>query len=168
MNRKFKIIFMSAVILAGVSILSGLKIFGIMPNYVFTALLAVTVIEPDTESVVTAACSGLALDLLSGCMIGMNALLCMYFMILCVLFVNMLYIKKLRIVVPMCFVMSFLYELLFGIFSTMLRGAGFAPLLTAVKVLPAAAFNTLIFLPMYIVLSRLRFEKKIKGIKYEK
>ncbi len=168
MSRRFKALFLAGVILADISVMTHFNIFGIVPNYMFIAILAVTVISPGAESTVISALAGLSVDLLSGCMTGLNTLLCMYFTIVCALFVNLLYIKKLKVILPMCFILSVLYEFLFGLFSTLLRGGGFYAGLLLTKVIPTAAVNTVIFLPVYLILSRLKYEKKVKGIKYEK
>lgn len=158
---------MAAVILLEVSILSRFRIFSSIPNYMFVFLLAITCISPEKESIIMAGACGLAMDILSGSIFGLNTLLCIYLTVICALFVNTLYIKKMKVIVPMVFVLLFLYELLFGTMCFLMRQAQFSPKMILSPVLPTAILGTVLFVLVYILLNRVHFEKKVRGIKYE-
>lgn len=167
MNRTFKILLMAAVILLEMSVLSRFRIWSAVPNYMFAFLLAITCISPEKESVIIAGACGLAADILSGSIFGLNALLCIYLTTACALFVNTLYIKKMKVIVPMAFVLLFLYELLFGVLCFLVRKAQFSPWMLISPILPSAVLGTALFVLVYLLLGKVRFEKKRKGIKYE-
>lgn len=168
MSRKFKIVMMLSVILLQLTVLSHFEPLGIIPNYVFVFILAIASICADTESVVLAGFSGLVMDMLTGASIGLNTLIMLYLAILCVILCVSMYTRKLKLLVPMCFVLSFIYELSLGVFSIMLRGSIISAEAIWHVVLPVAVVNSVIFIPVYILLKRVRFEKKVRGIKYER
>ncbi len=167
MNRTFKIVLMAVVILLEVSVLSRFRIWSSVPNYMFVFLLALTCISPDKESIVIAGICGFIADVLSGSIFGLNTLLCIYLTIVCAFVVSTLYIKKMKVIVPMVFVLLFLYELLFGILCFLTRKADFKPMMIISPILPAAILGTALFVPVYLILGKVHFEKKRKGIKYE-
>jgi rod shape-determining protein MreD len=168
MSKRFKIITMAAVILLETAVLSRFKLWSATPDYMLVFLLAITTVCPDTDSVILAGACGLAFDFLSGSIFGLNTLLCIYFTCICAFFVDALYIKKMKVIVPMAFILSLFYELLFGIFCFLIRRADFSFWTIALKSAQTAFFNTLLFIPVYLILGRVRFEKKRKGIKYER
>lgn len=167
MSRQFKTCVMLAVVLLQITILPHFKPFGVIPDYTFVFVLAIAIICEDAESVVFAAVSGFLLDLLTGAPIGVNTMLYMYISIGAVAISEKIYNKRLRVMLPVCFFASFIYQLLFGILSMLLRRASFYPGQILEVVLPVAAVNSIIFMPIFVILSKLRFEKRRKGIKYE-
>lgn len=168
MSRNFKAITLLIVVLLQLTVLPHFTLFSVIPNYVLVFTIVMAIVGEDSESVVFSAVTGFAMDLLTGAPIGLNTLLYMYISIALVMITGTIYNKRIKVLVPMCFVASAVYEVLFGVFSSLLRGAGFYPEAIIKVVLPAAAMNTVIFIPVYLILSRLRFEKKRKGIKYER
>ncbi|MCD8048830.1 MAG: rod shape-determining protein MreD [Clostridia bacterium] len=166
MNRTFKIILTAAVIILESCVLSNFRIWGVKPDYALALLLAITVIAPEPESVVLAFAAGIFADLLSGAVFGLNTLLFMYLSLACALFVNTLYIKKMKLICPMCFVAAFLYEAIFAVLSMIIREAELLPIMFA-RALSCAVLDTVIFVILYLILLRVHFEKKPKGIKYE-
>ena len=167
MSIKFKTCLTLAVVLLQVTVLSHFTILGIIPNYVLIFTFAICIISDGIDSVVFAAATGLLCDMLTGAPLGLNTIIYMYIAIFSIAVIGVVYTKKLKVVVPMCFVSAFLYELVFGTLSSLMRTSRFYPEAIWKVMLPAAFINTLIFIPVYMVLSRLRFEKKRKGIKYE-
>lgn len=168
MSRKFKTILLLTVILLQLTILPHFTPLGVIPNYALVFAIAVSIICEDQESVVFVALTGFLMDLFTGAPIGLNTLLYMYISIALMAAAGAVYNKSVRVVMPMCFAASFVYEILFGIFSSLLRGAVFYPAAILKVILPVAVINTVIFIPVYIILSKVRFEKKRKGIKYER
>lgn len=168
MSLKFKSILMAAVIMLQLTVLSHFTPLGIIPNYILIFVLAICIICDNTESVAFAACTGLLCDMLTGAPPGLNTIIYMYIAIITIVVINVVYTKKLKVVVPMCFIAVFMYELAFGAVSSLMRRAVIYPEAVFTVVLPAAFINTIIFIPVYFVLSKLRFEKKRKGIKYER
>lgn len=167
MSRSFKSIILIFAILMQTTILPHFTVFSVIPNYVFVLMIAISIINEDSESVVFAAVTGFLLDLFTGAPVGLNTLLYMYISIAVIVITGRIYIKRIKVVAPVCFIASVIYELVFGILSTLLRNGTFYPLAIVSVVLPVALINTVIFIPVYMVLSRVRFEKKRKGIKYE-
>lgn len=168
MSLKFKSILMAAVMVLQFTVLSHFTPLGIIPNYILIFILAICIICDNTESVAFASCAGLLCDMLTGAPLGLNTIIYMYIAIATIVVINVVYTKQLKVVIPMCFVASFMYELAFGAVSSLMRRAVFYPEAIFKILLPAAFINTLIFIPVYFVLSKLRFEKKRKGIKYER
>lgn len=167
MSRRFKILLMLSVVLLQTTVLAHFKPLGVIPNYIFVAVIAVSVISSNAESVVICALTGLLTDMFTGAPLGLNTLLCMYLSIGCVIFAESIYTRSIKLVCPLGFVASFLYELLFGIISTLMRGVAFNIGLLSKIVLPVAGVNTIILIPVYIILRNVKSEKKRKGIKYE-
>ncbi|MBR5535101.1 MAG: rod shape-determining protein MreD [Clostridia bacterium] len=168
MSMKFKSVLILAVIAFQLTVLPHFAPFGVVPNYTLIFVIAVCLISDGVESVIFSGVTGLLMDLFTGARIGLNILLYMYISIALIMVIDAVYNKRLRVVIPMCFVSSFIYELFFGVLSTLLRGATFYAEAVWKVVLPVALINTVIFIPVYIILSRLRFEKRKRGIKYER
>lgn len=167
MNRIFKSFVLVCVILLQTTILSHFSPFGVIPNYVLAAAVAICVISPETDSVVICAVAGFFVDAFSGTPFGINALVYMYIAIVLVIISDMIYSKSVVVFAPVCFVFSFLYESFQGIVSFLLRSAE----VDVFRVLKISCFvaiiNTVIFVPVYVILSKVKIEKKRKGIKYE-
>ncbi|MBQ6795307.1 MAG: rod shape-determining protein MreD [Clostridia bacterium] len=168
MSLRYKSVMLAVVILLQLTVLSHFTPFGIIPNYILVFTLAVCIICDSVESVVFAACIGLLADMLTGAPMGLNTIIYMYLAIFAVAVTGMVYTKSIKVVTPMCFIGAFLYELIFGVLSSLMRGSAFYPEAIFRVILPSAFINTLIFIPVYFVLSKLRFEKRRKGIKYER
>ncbi len=168
MSLKFKTTLMAAVILLQLTVLSHFTPLGVIPNYVLIFTIAICIICDSVESVVFSACIGLISDMLTGAPLGLNTIIYMYIAILTIMVTGIVYTKSLKVVVPMCFAASFIYELVFGVLSSLMRTASFYPEAILRIILPAAFINTLIFIPVYALLSHLKFEKRRKGIRYER
>lgn len=168
MSRRFKTILLLAVILLQTTVLPHFTPLGIIPNYTLVIAAALAIICEDTEIVVYNTIAGFLLDLFTGAPTGLNTLLYMYISIGIIAATKAVYNKRVRVVLPFCFVASFVYEIFFGIFSSLLRGSAFYPAAILKVVLPVSVINTIIFVPVYLILSKVRFEKKRKGIKYER
>lgn len=168
MGLKFKAFLMLAVVLLQVTVLSHFTLLGVIPNFIFVFVLALCIINDNAESVVFATVTGLLVDMLTGAQIGLNTLLYMYMAICVIVVISFAYQKSMKVVVPLCLCVSFVYELIFGILSFLFRGAAISFGVIFSVVIPAVAVNTIMFIPAYVVLSRIRFEKKRKGIKYER
>ena len=167
MSRTFKAVLLTVVILMQITVLAHFTPFGIIPNYTMVILMCLVLVSPDVESVVIAGITGAVMDTLTGVPFGVNTLLCIYLAICCVLISVVIYNRRVTVFIPLCFAASFVYELLFGIFSCLLREAVFYPSVILNIVLPVAIINTVIFIPCYEIIRRIRFEQKRKGIKYE-
>lgn len=168
MSLKYKSVMLAVVILLQLTVLSHFTLFGIIPNYILVFTLAICILCDSIESVVFAACIGLFTDMLTGAPMGLNTIIYMYIAIFSIAVTGLVYTKSIKVVAPMCFVAAFAHELIFGVISSLMRGAAFYPEAIIKVVLPASFVNTLIFIPVYFILSKLRFEKRRKGIKYER
>lgn len=168
MSLKFKSVLIALVIMLQLTVMSHFTPLGIIPNYILIFTLAICIICDNAESVVFATITGLICDMLTGSPMGLNTILYMYMAIASIVVVGIVYTKHFKVVVPLCFTLAFLYELLFGVLSSLMRTSAFYPDAVFGVILPAAFVNTLIFIPVYAVLSKLRFEKKRKGIRYER
>ncbi|MGM9551574.1 MAG: rod shape-determining protein MreD [Clostridia bacterium] len=167
MSRKFKFIFMTIVVLLQATVLAHFTPFSVLPNYTLVALLSVTVQAFDDDSIPLAIFTGLLTDVISGAILGLGTLLCLYTVISWNLITEMIYEKRMIIISPIVFVLSFLYELLFGVFSCLIRGVSFVPQAILSTVLPVSVINAIIFIPVCICIGKVHFEKKGKGIRYE-
>ena len=168
MSKKFKICLILTVMLLQLAILSHFTPFSVVPNYTFVVVLAIAIISPESESVVIGGVAGFLMDLFSGAPLGLNTLIYIYMIIGCIIVSEAVFSKNGVLMSIVCFGFSFLFELLFGIFSCLLRGASFGFDAIGSIVLPTAAINAAIFFPVYVILRRIRFEKRRKGIKYER
>lgn len=167
MSRKFKIIMLISVILLQMTVLAHFKPLGVIPNYTFVCVVVISLISADSESVVISALAGLLTDMFTGAPLGLNTLMCMYFSVFCATISDVIYNKSVKLMCPVSFLTFFLYELLFGIFSTLLRDRSFDIITVLSRALSIATVNAAVFIPVFLVLKRVRFEKKRKGIKYE-
>lgn len=168
MTRRFKSILLICVILMQVTVLAHFSPLNVYPNYTLVILVAMGLINPEVENVIIAGVIGFVSDILTGAPLGVNTLLYIYLVIFCIIISEAIYNKRVTLFIPVCFAGCFVYELLFGIFSCLIRKVAFAPYLIFKIVLPSAAVNTVIFVFVYEILRRLRFEKKKRGIKYER
>ena len=168
MSRKFKIIMLISVILLQMTVLAHFKPLGVIPNYTFVCVVVISLISADAESVIISACAGFLTDMFTGAPLGLNTLMCMYFSIVCAIISDVIYNKSVKLMCPVGFAASFLYELLFGIFSTLMRDRSFEIITVLLRALAIAAVNAVLFIPVFLILKRVRFEKKRKGIKYER
>ena len=167
MNRIFKLVVLVLVILLETTILAHFSPFGVIPNYVLTTAVAICVISPETDSVVICAVAGFFMDAFSGTPFGINALMYMYIAIVLVIISDMIYSKSVVVFAPICLVCSFLYETFRGLVSFLLRSAE-VDVLSVFKISCfVALINTVVFIPVYVLLSKVKIEKKRKGIKYE-
>lgn len=167
MSRRFKSILLLVVILLEVTFLAHFKFFSVIPNYMLVCVFAISFISADSESVVISSLAGLLTDLITGAPFGLNTLLCMYTSIIVAIISDSIYNKSVKLVCPVCFITSFVYELLFGLFSTLMRDVAFDFSTVTSIILPVALVNSIVFIPVYIVLSKVKSEKRRKGIKYE-
>lgn len=167
MSRKFKIVFSVIVIFLQMTALAHVRFLGVVPNYIFLCIVAINLISPNAESVVLGAATGLLTDILSGSPLGLNTLLCMYGALACTLASDFVYNKSVKVMCPICFVISFAYEVLFGVSAALLSGKGVAMGTLCAKAAVVSAIGCVVFVPMYIILKRVKSEKKRKGIKYE-
>ncbi len=167
MSRRFKILFMLAVVILQATVLAHFTPFSVLPNFTLVSLLTICIIYPSDENIALAVGTGLLTDFISGAILGIATLLFMYAVILCNVVTETIFGKRVFVFAPLTFVISFIYELIFGVFSYLVRGVSFAFEAVYKTVLPVALLNTLIFIFLYLVLSRIKFEKKRKGIRYE-
>lgn len=167
MSRRFKIILLISVILMQMTVLAHFKPLGVVPNYTFVCVAIISLICADSESVIISACAGLLTDMFTGAPLGLNTLMCMYFSVACAIVSDVIYNKSVKLMCPVGFVASFLYELLFGIFSTIMRDKSLEIATVLIKALAIAAVDAVVFILVYLILKRVRFEKRRKGIKYE-
>ncbi len=167
MSRKFKILLMISVILLQMTALAHFRFLGVIPNYIFVCVVAISVISPDAESVVVSAVAGLLTDILSGAPLGLNTLLCMYTALVCTLVASFVYNKSVKVMCPVCVAISFVYEVLFGISAALLSGSGFETNAVFSKAAAVTVVGGVVFVPVYILLGKVKSEKKRKGIKYE-
>lgn len=167
MSRRFKTVLMMLAILLQVTVSAHFMPLGVIPNFVFTAVTAISIICIEPESTVFACASGLVLDMLSGAPLGLNGIMLMYFSIGCAFVSNFIYNKSVKMTVPVCFLSSFLYEGIFGAISAVLRECEFNATTVAGKALTIALVNSIVFIPLYVILGRIKPEKKRRGIKYE-
>ena len=168
MTRSFKSILLICVLLLQVTILAHFTPLNVLPNYILASVIAISIIEPEVENIVMAGISGALYDVLTGAPFGINTLLYIYIAILCVIVASSVYNKRVTVFLPVCFTLCFVYELLFGVFSCLTREASFSFYLISKIILPTSVANTLVFVFAYEILRRLRFEKKKRGIKYER
>lgn len=168
MSRTFKAVLMIVCILMQITVLAHITPWGILPNYILVVLIATVLISPDTESVIIAGIAGALTDIFTGTAFGVNTLLCMYSAVVLVIISTNVYTRRVTYFAPVCFAVSFIYELIFGIISFLLRDTVFEISSIRRIVLPVAAVNAVIFIPVYEILRRVKTEKKRKGIKYER
>lgn len=168
MTRAFKIVLTVFVVILEMTILAHFKFFGVLPNYMFALMLAFAAIEADRECVAFSCGAGLLADVLSGSLLGLNALAAMYLTIFFIALSDVFYIKKLRLMLPLGFVTLFFYELLFGAAASIVRGAE-AKMTYLVKTALLGAFiSTIVFIVFYQILKRVKLQKRKRGIRYER
>ena len=167
MNRIFKSIVLLAVIILQTTILSHFTPFNVVPNYTLVTVIAICVISHDKDCVIFAALAGFLTDAFTGTPFGINILMYMYLAVLLVIVSETIYSKSAMVFAPVCFVSSFLCELFLGVTSFLLKGVEVQMLIVIKVALLVSVMNSVIFIPVYALLSRVKIEKRRKGIKYE-
>ena len=154
--RYFKISVMTIIAyIIQIGVLSRLRIFGIVPDFVVAMLICFSLKE---ENFLTAgifgAVFGLLLDASSGAVMGLHGILCMYLSILCSLLGTKFLKGKFSVSMIFVYLLSIIYESVYYVFGFgMWHDVSFVYCFLHV-ILPAALFNTIAAAIVYIPIKK--------------
>lgn len=141
------------------------KMFGVKPNLILVFTICAALVNGSTGGAVIGACAGLAIDLMSGKLLGMNALLGMYAGVTVGLVNKRIFRNNIFVLLLSVFTTSVVYEGLIYFFNFFFKTGTTALSLDPFirTILPEALYNCIVSLIMYWIISVVnrRFETKI-------
>lgn len=156
------------IILLQSTVLDYIKILNVKPNLLLVFVVAVAFLQGNVEGTVVGFFAGLSQDIVSGKLIGLYALLCLYLGLAVGSVNKRLYRDNLLIVIFFTFASTVIYEAVvyfINAFNSIISGQ--AHFLYAIRgvILPEAIYNSVISIFMYILVRKfsLRFEKLDKA-----
>lgn len=105
-------IIFAAFILAG-TLAGQATFFGVKPNIVLAAAIAVSFFSPVVEAGVWGILAGALIDLLWGRVFGIHTLLCLYGVLFCKVIEEMIFRRSLLVAVSLTMICEFFYEMVF-------------------------------------------------------
>lgn len=166
---RFKILFYSICILLFLllqsTLLQYIRIYSVIPNLLVVFIILTALIRGNVEGAVVGFFAGLALDMLSGKLLGFYTLLGMYLGIAVGSVNRRLYRENLLVVVFFTFAASVLYETAVYFLNTFMSGDIELLYPLTHRILPEALYNSVaaVFLYAFVIRTNRRFEEKSKA-----
>ncbi len=156
------------VLIVQTTVLSYVKIFGIIPNLLLIFTVCFCLVTPDFRCLVYAIISGILLDITGGRMIGINTLLCTYVAFSCLFIRDKLYNNNEIIAAIFTLVISFAYGLLCYTINFLLWGELNIFYAVFRIIVPEAVYNAVLALFIYPIVKLIENgpKKKRKKTKY--
>lgn len=141
------------IIIIQTTVLDYFKIKGIKPNMIFTYTVCTSILEGSTPGAVIGLAAGMALDIVSGKVLGFYSLLGMYAGIIAGLASRKLYKDNILVVTTFTFFITFIYETV-ALLCTGFSGFSVAKLLSIFRtvILPTALYNSALSIIMHLLL----------------
>ncbi len=137
------------------TVVRGIEIFHVIPNLLLVMVVSYSLLHEDYSALVVGAVCGLLLDMHGGRTVGMNTLLCALLAYLCVCVSGNLYSNNSLVALVFVFFLSIAYELIIYIFYFAIWGHGSFVFALFHKILPGAAYNSLVTLLLYPLIRKL-------------
>ena len=131
------------------TVMGYLEVFSVKPNIIITLAVTIALLRGTWESGIMGIVLGLAMDILMGKTIGWYALLLFLLSILISLVNDKLYRDRFFVQMGFGFISTVLVETLFLTIIFMFRGYENIPYLFTTVVLPEAAMNGILILPLF-------------------
>lgn len=136
------------------TVVGEFSFFGVSPSPVLAIVVCFALVNDYLPSTVFAVIAGLLLDITGGRIIGFNALIMMYFSLGVVYIGQEFFRETPKSAVMMTVAGTFIYELIFFIFSFVIFGSGHFFYMLLRVVIIECIYNGLIALPIYFYVSK--------------
>lgn len=136
------------------TVMGYLEIYSVRPNIIIALAVVVALLRGSLESGIMGLALGLTMDILMGKTLGWYALLLFLLSILISLVNDKLYREKILVLAGFGFLSTVLVETLFLVIIFLFRGYENIPYLFTTVVLPEAAMNGILILPLFKPVSR--------------
>ncbi len=144
------------ILLIQTTLLDYVKIYGVKPNLLFVFIVAIALLKGYAEGAIVGCISGFAMDMISGGLLGFNALLFLY-LGLAVGFINRrLYKENYIVMIFFTFSSTIVFGLMMYVITSL--GSGMDLLLSlTMKILPESLYNCLVAVVIYFIVIRLNW-----------
>lgn len=143
-----------AALILQTTVIDGLSFFGVSPSLTLVIVICFSLANTYLPSAVFAAVAGLLLDITGGRIIGFNAVLMMYLSIGVVYVGQEFFRETPKSAVILTAAGTFVYELVFFIFSLAIFGSGHFFYMIARVIVIECVYNGIIALPVYFYVSK--------------
>ena len=125
-NKKYVLAYVSLVIafVLQTTLFQNLKIFGISPSLIMVLAICFSIVNTPLPSVIFSAIAGLMLDISSGRIVGLNAMMMMYMSLGISCYIKEMFMDTPRSAVMITALATFVYECIFCILSFVIFGNG--------------------------------------------
>jgi len=131
------------------TVMGYLEVFSVRPNIIITLAVVIALLRRTLESAIMGFSLGLTMDILMGKTLGWYALLLFLLSVLISLVNEKLYRDRLLVLMGFCFLSSVVVETSFIVIIFLFRGYEHIPYLFTRVVLPEAALNSILILPLF-------------------
>ena len=153
MKKLFRIfavvLYVFFLIIIQTTVLSHIRILGVMPNIMLSATICFCLISGDIRGIVFAVSSGLLLDITGGRLVGINTVLFLYASLGIILICDKLYNNNEIVAGVITFVITALYGILVYVTNFLIWGKVAVWFALFQKILPEMIYNTLASVFLY-------------------
>lgn len=149
------VLYVFFLIIIQTTVLSHIRILGVMPNLLLCATICFSLISSDYRGIIFAGVCGLLLDMTGGRLIGVNTLLLLYASLGILLICDKLYNNNEIVAAIITFVITAVYAIVIYITNFLIWGetAVFFALLR--KIIPEMIYNTVASVFLYPITKRI-------------
>lgn len=163
MRYTVKALFLILIFIIQSTLAQYISIFGVTPNLIIAAVIAVALSSEPVEAAVLAAATGIVFDLMFGRVFGISTLLYMYLALLSRAMLEFMYEKTLISTMLITFVAALLYQSINFFLSFIIWGEGGFVFLFFRIILPCAAYTACLQIIIYYLNEKLPFTNGIRG-----
>ena len=136
------------------TVLSHIRILGVMPNLMLSAAICFSLISEDSRGIIFALFSGLLLDITGGRLVGINTLLLLYASLGIFLICDKLYNNNDIVAAIINFVFTALYGIIMYVTNFLIWGEGAVWFALLRKIIPEMIYNTIASVFLYPITRR--------------
>lgn len=163
MRYTVKALFLILILVIQSTWVQYISIFGVTPNLIIAAVVAIALSSEPVEAAVLAAGTGIVFDLIFGRVFGISTLLYMYIALLSRGMLEYMYEKTLISSMLITFLAAFLYQSINFFLSFIIWGEGGFLFLLFRLIFPCAAYTACLQIIIYAVVEKLPFTNGIRG-----
>lgn len=163
MRYLVKAIFLLIVFIIQSTLVQYIGIFGIVPNVLLAAIIAVSLSSETIEGACLAALCGVVFDLMFGRVFGMSTLLYTYVALLSRALLELMYEKTVVSTMLITFVGTLIYQCVTFFFSFAIWGEGSFWFLFFRAMLPTAVYTGITQVAIYFINEKLPFIDGVRG-----
>lgn len=163
MRYTVKAIFLILMFIIQSTLAQHMSIFGVTPNLLLAAVVAVALSSEPAEAACLACGTGVVFDLMFGRVFGMSTLLFTYIALLSRAMLELMYEKTLISTMFITFLAMILYQCINLFLGFVIWGEGDFVFLFFRMILPCAAYTALMQIIIYFVNEKLPFTDGVRG-----